>query len=80
VGKFLRRADDGGGLRAAAHGAHPTESGFPLTPHNIWGWIFFEGVYVGPTEEIPFRALLVTYYAFALGVFMPTGWKNRRAS
>ena len=39
------------------------EVNFPLTPHNIWGWIFFEGVYVGPTEEIPFRALLVTYLA-----------------
>ncbi len=37
--------------------------GFPLTPFNIWGWTFFEGVYVGPTEEIPFRALLVTYLA-----------------
>jgi uncharacterized protein len=30
-------------------------------PGNFWGWMFFEGVYVGPTEEIPFRALLVTY-------------------
>jgi membrane protease YdiL (CAAX protease family) len=39
------------------------DPGFPLTPGNIWGWIFFEGVYVGPTEEIPFRALLVTYLA-----------------
>jgi membrane protease YdiL (CAAX protease family) len=39
------------------------QPGFPLTPNNIWGWIFFEGVYVGPTEEIPFRALLVTYLA-----------------
>jgi hypothetical protein len=39
------------------------DPGFPLTPQNIWGWIFFEGVYVGPTEEIPFRALLVTYLA-----------------
>ena len=37
--------------------------GFPLTPGNIWGWTFFEGVYVGPTEEIPFRALLVTFLA-----------------
>ena len=37
--------------------------GFPLSPANIRGWIFFEGVYVGPTEEIPFRALLVTYLA-----------------
>jgi membrane protease YdiL (CAAX protease family) len=39
------------------------DPGFPLTPANIWGWLFFEGVYVGPTEEIPFRALLVTYLA-----------------
>lgn len=31
------------------------------SPASVWGWIFFEGVYVGPTEEIPFRALLVTY-------------------
>ncbi len=37
--------------------------GFPLTPVNIFGWTLFEGVYVGPTEEIPFRALLVTYLA-----------------
>ncbi len=39
------------------------DPGFPLTPGNIWGWTFFEGIYVGPTEEIPFRALLVTYLA-----------------
>jgi len=39
------------------------DPGFPLTPGNIWGWTIFEGVYVGPTEEIPFRALLVTYLA-----------------
>jgi hypothetical protein len=37
--------------------------GFPLTPANIWGWTFFEGVYVGPTEEIPLRALLLTFLA-----------------
>ena len=35
--------------------------GFARTPTNIWGWLVFEGIYVGPTEEIPFRALLVTY-------------------
>lgn len=39
------------------------DPGFALTPANIWGWTFFEGVYVGPTEEIPFRALLVTFLA-----------------
>lgn len=40
--------------------------GYPLTPANVSGWLFFEGVYVGPTEEIPFRALLVTYLATAM--------------
>jgi membrane protease YdiL (CAAX protease family) len=39
------------------------DPGFRLTPENIRGWLFFEGIYVGPTEEIPFRALLVTYLA-----------------
>ena len=39
------------------------DPGFPLTSANIWGWLSFEGLYVGPTEEIPFRALLVTYLA-----------------
>src|SRR6202161_908607 len=37
--------------------------GYPLSSANVTGWLFFEGVYVGPTEEIPFRALLVTYLA-----------------
>jgi uncharacterized protein len=36
---------------------------FALTPANVRSWLFLEGVYVGPTEEIPFRALLVTYLA-----------------
>jgi hypothetical protein len=39
------------------------DPGLALTRSNVWGWLFFEGVYVGPTEEIPFRALLVTYLA-----------------
>jgi membrane protease YdiL (CAAX protease family) len=42
------------------------DMGFPLTPENVWGWTFFESVYVGPTEEIPFRALLVVYLATAM--------------
>ena len=42
---------------------HKPDPGFPLTATNVVGWLFFEGVYVGPTEEIPFRALLVTYLA-----------------
>lgn len=42
------------------------DAGFALTPGNIGGWLFFEGFYVGPTEEIPFRALLVTYLATSM--------------
>jgi hypothetical protein len=40
--------------------------GFPLTTGNVLGWTFFEGVYVGPTEEIPFRSLLVGYLMAAM--------------
>jgi uncharacterized protein len=36
---------------------------YPLTISHVLGWLGFEGIYVGPTEEIPFRALLVTYLA-----------------
>lgn len=36
---------------------------YPLTANNMVGWLAFEGIYVGPTEEIPFRALLVTFLA-----------------
>jgi CAAX protease family protein len=36
---------------------------YPLTTPNVLGWLGFEGIYVGPTEEIPYRALLVTYLA-----------------
>lgn len=39
------------------------DPGFPLTRSNVWAWSIFEGIYVGPTEEIPFRALIVTYLA-----------------
>jgi uncharacterized protein len=35
--------------------------GYPLTTANVTGWLFFEWAFVGPTEEVPFRALLVTY-------------------
>jgi len=36
---------------------------YALTAPNVVGWLGFEGIYVGPTEEIPFRVLLVTYLA-----------------
>jgi hypothetical protein len=45
---------------------HPMDLGFPLTRGNVIGWTLFEGVYVGPTEEILFRSLLV---GFLLAVF-----------
>jgi CAAX protease family protein len=39
----------------------PSDQPYPLTPVNIAGWLGFEGIYVGPTEETLFRGLLVTY-------------------
>ena len=50
--------------------------GFPLTPANVWGWSVFEGIYVGPTEEIPFRSLLVTYLAATMPGKMRLGRFN----
>jgi membrane protease YdiL (CAAX protease family) len=43
----------------------PMDMGYPVTRGNI-GWLIFEGVYVGPTEEIPFRSLLVGYLIAAM--------------
>jgi len=40
--------------------------GFALTPANVVGWLGFEGMYVGPTEEILFRSLLVGYLIAAM--------------
>lgn len=36
---------------------------YKLSAATMAGWLGFEGIYVGPTEEIPFRALMVTYLA-----------------
>ncbi len=41
--------------------AHKPSEGYALTPVNITGWLVFEFVYVGFTEEIPFRGLLQTF-------------------
>jgi len=49
------------------------DPGFALTAANISGWLFFEGVYVGPTEEIPFRSLLITLLAAALPARLRVG-------
>jgi CAAX protease family protein len=37
----------------------PHDYGFQLS--NVFGWLFYQGVFVGPTEEIPYRGLVVTY-------------------
>jgi uncharacterized protein len=37
--------------------------GYPLDTSHVLGWLGFEGLYVGPTEEILFRSLLVTFLA-----------------
>jgi hypothetical protein len=39
----------------------PSDQPYPLTPLNIAGWLGFQGLYVGPTEETLFRGLLATY-------------------
>jgi len=41
---------------------------------NIPGWLAYNGLYVGTTEEIPFRALVVTY----LATTMPGSWGKGR--
>jgi membrane protease YdiL (CAAX protease family) len=44
--------------------AHTTPTlDYKLTTTNVVGWLGFEGIFVGPSEEVPFRALLVTYLA-----------------
>lgn len=32
-----------------------------LTPTSVGAWLFFQWIFVGPTEEIPFRGLLQTF-------------------
>ena len=39
----------------------PPPENLSLTPRSIGAWLFFEGIYVGPTEETPFRGLLQTF-------------------
>ncbi|HXA86382.1 MAG TPA: CPBP family intramembrane glutamic endopeptidase [Candidatus Dormibacteraeota bacterium] len=39
----------------------PPPDNLALTPRSIGGWFFFEWIFVGPTEEIPFRGLLQTF-------------------
>lgn len=39
----------------------PPPENLSLAPGTIGAWLFFEGIYVGPTEELPFRGLLQTF-------------------
>jgi len=39
----------------------PPPENLSLAPATIGAWLFFEGIYVGPTEELPFRGLLQTF-------------------
>ncbi len=54
--------------------AHTAPKIDPSMTHNIAGWVLYNGLYVGPTEEVPFRALIVTY----LAVTMPGSWRLGR--
>ena len=47
---------------------------YPLTVGSVLGRLGFNGLYAGLTEEVPFRALLVTYLATA----MPGKWHAGR--
>jgi membrane protease YdiL (CAAX protease family) len=42
------------------------ELGYPLTRQNVAGWLSFQGIVVGPTEEIPYRSLLLGYLTAAM--------------
>lgn len=52
---------------------HPMDLGFPITRGNVIGWTFFEGIYVGPTEEILFRSLLVGFLMAAMPAKLTVG-------
>jgi hypothetical protein len=40
---------------------HAAPHDYESRPRSVAGWLLFQGLYVGPTEEIPFRSLLVTW-------------------
>ncbi|HET9406381.1 MAG TPA: CPBP family intramembrane glutamic endopeptidase [Candidatus Sulfotelmatobacter sp.] len=39
----------------------PPPENLTLSARSIGAWLFFEAIYVGPTEEIPFRGLMQTF-------------------
>jgi uncharacterized protein len=42
---------------------HPAERPYPLTALNVTGWLSYQGVLAGPSDEIFLRGLLVTFLA-----------------
>lgn len=41
--------------------ARPRDNPYPLTELNIAGWILYRGLLAGPSAEVVFRGLLLTY-------------------
>lgn len=61
--------------------AHTTPKlDYKLVSGNVLGWLFFEGVYVGPTEEVPFRSLLVTFLVAMMPGKVKLGRYNMNAA
>jgi hypothetical protein len=52
---------------------NPPALDYRLTFQNVAGWLGFEGLYVGPTEEIPFRSMLVPFLAAMLPTRLSLG-------
>ena len=61
VGSGIRTPDEGCRLSSPDTKTYSPSDSFALTPRSIGVWLFFEWIYVGPTEEISFRGLLQTF-------------------
>ncbi|HTW35256.1 MAG TPA: CPBP family intramembrane glutamic endopeptidase [Rhizomicrobium sp.] len=44
----------------------PPEQPYPLTSFNITGWLSFQGVIAGPSDEVLLRGLIMTYLMMAM--------------
>jgi uncharacterized protein len=44
----------------------PPGQPYPLTPFNITGWLSYQGLIAGPSDEVLLRGLIVTYLAMAM--------------
>jgi membrane protease YdiL (CAAX protease family) len=50
-------------LSVAAFTGRLPKADFSMAPLSVAGWMGFEAIYVGPTEEVLFRSLLIGYLA-----------------